>query len=152
MNKKIIILILVSFLFITGCNKNKSITCTSIIENKLSDYKMSAEYKITYNSDYVKTIEKKEQYKMDTEDIKNYIYESKNLEYKNLNDLYGGYQYEVTETENEVNVKVFINVEELNIKSMVNDEFLDKYYVKNNKLTLSGLKQFYKSKGIDCDI
>ena len=42
--------------------------------------------------------------------------------------------------------------EELNIKSMVNDEFLDKYYVKNNKLTLSGLKQFYKSKGIDCDI
>lgn len=152
MNKKIIILILVSFLFITGCNNNKSITCTSIIENKLSDYKMSAEYKITYNSDYVKTIEKKEQYKMDTEDIKNYIYESKNLEYKNLNDLYGGYQYEVTETENEVNVKVFINVEELNIKSMINDEFLDKYYVKNNKLTLSGLKQFYKSKGIDCDI
>lgn len=148
--KKIIILIFI--LFITGCSKEKYIICKSDITNKENNYTLTATYKIYYKDTYVTRIEKEEIYNSSDEDIIEYFDEYKNLEYNNLNDLYGGYNYTINSDENYVKVNAIISMDNVDVKKMIRNKYLDKDYTISNKLTISGAKYFYKEKGAKCDI
>ena len=148
--KKIILFIFT--LFLVGCSKNEYITCNIDVDNKIENYNMNGVYKIYYKDNFVTSIEKKETYISSDEDMIKYFNEVNNLEYYNLNDLYGGVSYEINSNETSVKLNVNINLELLDIKKMVKDNEIDKDYVISNKLTKSGIVKFYESKGAICDI
>ena len=152
MNKTFKVFILISILFITGCGKDKYITCKSEITNKENNYTLSATYKIYYKDSYVTKIEKEEIYKSSSEDIIEYFDEYKNLEYDNLNDLYGGYSYTIDSNKDFIKLNAVIDINNVDVKQMIKNGYLDKDYTISNKLTTSGAKYFYKEKGATCDI
>ncbi|MBQ9072348.1 MAG: hypothetical protein IJY25_04255 [Bacilli bacterium] len=152
MNKTFKVFILLFVLFITGCGKDKYITCKSEITNKENNYTLTATYKIYYKDAYVTKIEKEEIYKSSSEDIIEYFDEYKNLEYDNLNDLYGGYSYTIDSNKDFIKLNAVIDINNVDVKQMIKNGYLDKDYTISNKLTTSGAKYFYKEKGATCDI
>ena len=152
MNKTFKVFILISILFITGCGKDKYITCKSEITNKENNYTLSATYKIYYKDSYVTKIEKEEIYKSSSEDIIEYFNEFKNLEYDNLNDLYGGYTYIINSDKESLNISAVIDMNNVDVKAMIKNGYLNEDYAISNRLTTSGAKYFYKAKGATCDI
>lgn len=147
--KKIISLIFI--LFLVGCS-NDYITCNIEVNNNIQDYNMTGVYKIHYKGNYVTKIEEQEKYVSPNETTLNYFDESKSLDYYNLNDLYGGYTYTISKSDESVNFSSIIDMSVVNIKEMVKDRRIDKDYVISNKLTTSGIVRIYESKGAICDI
>lgn len=148
--KKIIILIFT--LFLVGCSKEEMFICNIEIDNDLQNYTMKGIYTIYYKDNYVTQIEKKEQYISPNEEIINYLKESKELEYYNLNDLYGGYTYDVKNSETSVAIISNIDLSLVDLKKMEQDKKIDKDYIVSNRLTKSGIVRVYESKGAICDI
>lgn len=148
--KKIIVLIFT--LFLVGCSKEEMFTCNIEVENNLQNYTMKGIYTIHYKDNYVTRIEKKERYISSDEEIINYLKESKELEYYNLNDLYGGYIYDIKSSETGVAIISNIDLSLVDLKKMEQDKKIDKDYVVSNRLTKSGIVRFYESKGAICDI
>lgn len=148
--KKIIVLIIA--LFLVGCTKEEMITCNIEVDNDLQNYTMKGIYNIYYKDNYVTKIEKKEQYISPNEDVITYLNDSKNLEYYNLNDLYGGYTYEIKNSETALAITSKINLSLVDLKKMEQDKKIDKDYVVGNRLTTSGIVRVYESKGAICDI
>ena len=148
--KKIIVLIIA--LFLVGCSKEEIVTCNIEVDNDLQNYTMKGIYNIYYKDNYVTKIEKKEQYISPNEDVITYLNDSKNLEYYNLNDLYGGYTYEIKNSETALAITSKINLSLVDLKKMEQDKKIDKDYVVGNRLTTSGIVRVYESKGAICDI
>ena len=147
--KKIISLIFI--LFLVGCS-NDYITCNIEVNNNIQDYNMIGEYKIHYKGNYVTKIKEQEKYISSNKNTLNYFEESKKLDYYNLNDLYGGYTYTISNSDGSINFSSIIDMELVDIKKMVKDKKIDKDYVISNKLTTSGIVKIYESKGAICDI
>lgn len=150
--RKKIILIIISMVLITGCSKTKSGTCTIDLTNTELNYTLNSVYKIYYNDKYVTKIEKEDTYKSGDFYILNYFNEYKSLEYDNLNDLYGGYKFDIIKGEDKIRINVTINMDKLNLTKMVKDGYIDKDYVISNRLTKSGIKEIYESRGASCGI
>jgi len=106
------------------------------------------------NEDLVEVtkIEKEESYKSDDKNTIDYLKKSNELNYSNLKDVYGGYDYEIKSDKISLNINTTIALDNVDIKQMVKDNLIDSDYVVSNKLTISGAKYFYKEKGANCDI
>lgn len=135
-----------------GCSKKDYITCNVQIDNDIQNYTMTGIYKIYYDNNYVTKIEKEEKYISQDKTMVDYFNESKSLEYYNLNDLYNGFEYKIDSNDTSVSIGVNIDLSLVDIKKMVKNNYLDKNYVINNKLTTSGIVKIYESKGAICDI
>ena len=83
-------------------------------------------------------------------DVINYLYESKNLEYYDLNDKYSGYDYNIKKTDNDINLDINVDVSQVNLSKMVLDGYIDENYVNSKGLKLGGIKYFYREKGAIC--
>ena len=147
--KKIISFIFV--LFLVGCSKQEYFTCNIEVNNKIDNYTLTGNYKIYYNDNYVTKIEKQEEYESEDEYILSYFQESKDLEYYNLNDNYKGFEHKITKGENNVRIKVAIDMNLVEVEKMVKDKKIDKNYVISNKLTTSGIVKIYETKGAVCN-
>ena len=151
--KKLIKIFSIGIIFCTlGCGKDKYETCTVDIENKEQNYTLTATYKIYYNKTFVTKIEKEENYKSDNKDTIDYLKKSNELNYNNLKDLYGGYDYSIKSDKTTLDIKTLIYMKNVNVKEMVRNGEISSDYVVSNKLTISGAKYFYKEKGASCDI
>lgn len=149
MYKKIIIIVFL--LLLTGCKSEEYYTCTIDVDNYYENYNFSATYKIYYEDRYVTKIEKEETYRSNDMSVIDYFDEYKNLDYNNLNDLYGGFNYTISKTENSLSINAVIDIKDVNVKEMIKNGYLDKEYTISNKLTTSGIKYFYRNKGAICD-
>jgi len=150
MKKIRIIFIFTLLILLTGCGKEKYIKCTIDINNTQENYNLIGTYKVYYNKNYVTRIEKEETYNSSKEDVLKYFEEKENLEYQRLSDLYGGYEYTIKRDEEKVKVSSKIDMEVVSIKEMVSNNDLDKDYVVNNKLTVTGARYLYTFKGSVC--
>ena len=148
--KKIVPLLIV--ILLTGCTKDKYFNCKIDLNNEQMDYHLSATYKVYYKNSYVTKIEKNEIYETDNEDTYNYFNEAKNLEYMNLNNLYGGITYTVNLKKNKVVLDATLDMSIVDIKKMLKKQYIDKDYVIDNNLTVGGIKKIYIEKGAICDI
>lgn len=151
MKKIRIIFIFTLLILLIGCGKEKYIKCTIDINNTLENYNLVGTYKVYYNKNYVTRIEKEETYSSEKEDVLKYFEEKESLEYQRLNDLYGGYEYIVKRDMEKVKVSSKVDMGVVLVKEMVNNNDLDKDYVVNNKLTTTGAKYIYTSKGAICE-
>ena len=139
-------------LLLMGCSKEEYITCNIEVDNNNQNYKMTGVYKIYYDDSYVTKIEEQEEYISNDADIINYFYNSKDLEYCNLNDLYGGFTHIINNNERKLEINVTIDMNKVDIANMLKDNYLDENYVLSKKLTTSGIVKIYESKGAVCDI
>lgn len=151
--KKIIIYIsFISILLLTGCSREKYFTCKIDLNNNIEEYKLDALYKVYYKNSFVTKVEKEEIYISDNEETLEYFNEYKNLEYKNINSLYGGTTYNVDLKEDKVVLNATIDMNLVDMDKIIKNKYIDKDYIVSNKLTVSGIKYIYKSKGAKCDI
>ena len=150
--KRIFLILSLVCILLTGCSKEKYFTCKIDLNNEIDEYQLGATYKIYYKDSLVTKIEKEEVYTSSNEDTLKYFNEYKNLEYKNLNDLYGGTTYTVELEEEKVIMNATIDMSVADIKKMVKNNYIDRDYVSLNKLTTGGIKLIYESKGATCDI
>lgn len=146
------IFIIICILLLTGCNKEEYFTCTTNLYNETQQYKLKAFYKIYHENSFVTRIEKEEIYTSFNKNTLNYFNEYKNLEYSNLNNLYGGFTYNVDLKDDEVKLNVTIDMSLVDIKKMLKDDYIDSNYVVSNKLSTAGVKNIYKEKGAICGI
>lgn len=146
---KICSLLLVFML--VGCSKEKSMICDINVNNTVQNYSIIGTYKIYYKNDFVNRIEKQEKYLSDDKFMIDYFNQSKELEYYNLSDNYGGVIYEIKSTDNTVMIKASINFKDFDITQMSKDGNIDRDYVINGRLTLSGIKHIYEEKGAFCN-
>lgn len=146
---KKIIFITISVFFLTGCT-NKYFVCNANIKNSDMNYKLEAKYKIYYNNNYVTKIEKEEIYTSEDKKIIDYFDDYKALELSNSNDLYGGFEYKIDSTLKKVKINTIIDLNAVDIKKMVNNNYLDEDYVIGNKLTTTGARYYYKERGAIC--
>ena len=147
--KKIFIVIII--ILLTGCGNDKTIKCKISFENKELNYIMNATYKIYSKKGFVTKIVKEEKYESNSRDTIKYLVESKKIEYSNLNGNYGGYTYNISKGKNKLELNSTIILKEVNLNKMVEDKYISSYYVKKNKLSLGGIKEFYKSRGAICE-
>lgn len=144
--KKLIILFIA--IFMCGCS-NKYIICK--VEKKYNDYSFIGEYKVYHKKTFVTKIEKYEKYTSNNKDIIKYYSEYLDLDYLSLSDKYGGYEYNIYKEKDKVEVNCNINLSEVDLKQMVSDKYLSKYYVNKGKLSLGGIKLYYKDLGVSCN-
>ena len=149
--KKIIILIFL--LLICGCKKEQILKCTYTNTDEKLKYTEEVKYKVYYNKkEYVTKIEKEEKYYSELKERINYFNDYRKIYYDELNSLYNGYTYTVDTNDKNVNVNILIDLSKVDLKKMISNNYLDKYYVVKNHLSLGGLKLYYKEKGVKCDI
>lgn len=152
MKRLVIILLFINIFLLTGCTKDEYFVCEINLDNEIQEYHLDATYKVYYKKSFVTKIEKEEIYISSNKDTLNYFNEYKNLEYLNLNNLYGGVIHTVNLKQDKVSVNAIIDMSLTNIKQMVKDKYIDNNYVTSNKLTTGGIKNIYKEKGAICDI
>ena len=137
-------------ILLCGC-KDKYITCKIDVNNEQMQYTNTGTYKIYYKKSYVNKIEKYEIYESKDRHVLDYFEEGKDVEVKSLNEKYGGYSHTIRKKDKKVLVDTVIDLKKVNVSKMLKDKYLNKYYVKNNALTLGGIKLFYESRGAICE-
>ncbi len=154
-------LVRLSFIFIMciclcACGKKKTkedvTTCKLESNQEGSGYKLEATYKIYSKKDVVSKVDTEEIVISEKEDVLNTFESSLKTQYKNNNDLYGGYDYKITKDGNKVTSKVVIDYSEMDMDKFIDNNSAMKSFVnKSNKLTLEGAKSIYTSVGAKCE-
>ena len=103
------ILALVSVLFLTGCDEDKTITCTSSSDQSASGYKMNSEYKIFSEGDVVNKVETTEEIESSNTTVLAYFEKTIKEQYQENNEKYGGYRYEINNEDGKLTVNVTID-------------------------------------------
>lgn len=150
--KRLCILSFISIILLTGCTKDKYFICNIDLDNEVQEYHLDATYKVYYKDSYVTKIEKEEIYISKKEPVLDYFEEYKELEYTNINNLYGGTIYDVEREDDNVILNATLDMTLIDIEKMAKDDYIDNDYVISNKLTTGGIKNIYKEKGAVCDI
>lgn len=144
--KKIVVLIC---LLLCGCS-SKYVTCTSETNNSTQGYHSKISYKIYYKNEKVtKTIIKGE-YTSDVSDLASYFNTYLKTNYEYLNNTYSGYEFSKEKIDNGVKYNVVIDYSKVDLAKMIEDNEIDKNYVKNDNLTLSGALEMYEKLGATC--
>ena len=154
--KKLLFLIPIFMLILTGCgetesNEVKSISCTLSTNDVVNGYQLNSTYKINYVDKYVKTVETEEIVTSDNETIIDTFEETLNNTYQKTNEAYGGYDYKVTKENGKVTSKVTIDYSKMNLQQFITDQPTLKSYSKDNKLLVEGIKEMYTSLGATCE-
>lgn len=155
--KKILSLCFIFIMCITLCacgksKKEKVTTCKLESNQESSGYKLEATYKIYSKNDVVTKVDTEEIIISDKEDVLNSFESSLKTQYKNNNDLYGGYDYDISKEDNKVTSKVVINYNKMDLDKFIDNNSAMKNFVNNsNKLTLDGAKKIYSSVGAKCE-
>lgn len=147
--KKIIPVLII--LICCGCGKDRSMLCTSKINNDNQNYKGDITYKIYYKGSRVYKIDIEEIYRSDEEEVIKYFDEARNIYYEELNKKYGGYSLKKDVYENKINLSVNIDYEKVNIRKMIKDGYIDLSYTKGGYLTKNGVKVILTDRGMKCE-
>lgn len=150
---KKILLPLFIILLVSGCGKEelKTTKCTLASNDVVNGYKTTGTYEINHKNDMVESVKTTEVVESEKEEILKYMEEYLNTTYTTMNDNYGGYSFEVENKDNKVTSITTIDYNKMNIEKFVSENTVLKPYVKNNKLTIDGIKKLYTSIGATCE-
>ena len=99
----------------------------------------------------VNSVTTKETVESDNEQVRSYFKKTLEDSYNTANENYGGYTYNVTEDGNKVISDVTIDYSKMDLDKFVNDNSQMKSYIKNNKISLDGMKKIYEALGATCN-
>ncbi|HCJ32564.1 MAG TPA: hypothetical protein DHV70_06740 [Firmicutes bacterium] len=141
----------------TNVNTNKDTaketinTCTLSSDQSSNGYTLSSNYEIHSKDGLVNSVTTKETVESDNEQVRSYFKKTLEDSYNTANESYGGYTYNVTEDGNKVISDVTIDYSKMNLDKFVNDNSQMKSYIKNNKISLDGMKKIYEALGATCN-
>lgn len=147
--KRIIIIFFV-ILMLCGCKKEEKIICKIDIDNEEFNYNQKSIYELYYEGAYVTRIKKNDIYESESQEIIDYFKELKEYENKDLANNFGGIAYSLKNTKKKIRVYTSINFNEMDIIKFSMSGKIDSDYFTGNKLTLSGMINYYESKGAIC--
>lgn len=160
--------IAVVLLLLTGCNSKNNVndggneknnndvveqkmTCTLHTNDVVNGYTLDATYVATYKNDLVYEVVSTEVIKSDSKEVIDYFNNYVTDTYTKMNENYGGYTYTINKTSQGLTSEATIDYEQLDIKKLVEDQPSMKSYVKDNKITLEGIKAMYTQMGATCE-
>ena len=151
-----ILVLFIAVVIMTGCGANKAEsklvrTCTLKTNDVINGYSLEAEYSIYATGSSVDKVVTTETVSSDNEELLTQVGESLKQTYSTMNDNYGGYTNEVTNTSGKLVSKTTIDYNVMNLKKFVEDNTTMKNYVNsNNKFTVNGITQLYNAMGATC--
>lgn len=141
-------------ILISGCGKsNKEVisTCTLNSDQSSNGYKLTSNYEIHSKDGSVYSVVTKENVESDNEQVRSYFKKTLEDSYNTANESYGGYTYNVTEDGNKVISDVTIDYSKMDLDKFIKDNSQMKTYIKNNKISLDGMKKIYEALGATCN-
>lgn len=135
----------------TNVNTNKDTaketinTCTLSSDQSSNGYTLSSNYEIHSKDGLVNSVTTKETVESDNEQVRSYFKKTLEDSYNTANESYGGYTYNVTEDGNKVISDVTIDYSKMDLEKFVNDNSQMKSYIKNNRISLDGMKKIYEA-------
>ena len=146
-------LLLIIIVITTGCGNTKEplekFTCTmngEIVAGTTIDKK----YTVTYRGEYVETEEQVEILKSDNQPIlaayKSTV-EALHSQYKNVK----YYDYKIDLKNDTLTTSLAIDYTKVNTDKLIEVNSANSNYIKDGKVTVSALKQKYKSEGASCE-
>lgn len=141
----------------TNVNTNKDTaketinTCTLSSDQSSNGYTLSSNYEIHSKDGLVNSVTTKETVESDNEQVRSYFKKTLEDSYNTANESYGGYTYNVTEDGNKVISDVTIDYSKMDLEKFVNDNSQMKSYIKNNRISLDGMKKIYEALGATCN-
>ena len=151
MIKKLVILIVIS-LYLTACNnKSGTINCTMSQNEELLGYNITSNYSIIYKDNYVTEVNGEDIIVSDFNDTIEELENELTSGYDELNELYGGHNYNINKEDNKLIIDININFNELKLKEYIEGIPLLTDYYKNNKLLKDGLILYYEDGGYQCN-
>lgn len=149
-----ILLLCICVGMVSGCNKSKENNKERVIEctlsQQLSSYEIKATYKVFAKGDSVNKVDVVETATSENTSILDQLERTLKLQYDNLNQSYGGYTYNVTKTEKQVESKVTIDYNKFNSKKFADDKTNLEQYIKDGRLTVDGVIRAYEANGATC--
>ena len=128
-----------------------SITCSLYSKDVVNNYELTSTYIINYTGEFVDSVNTKEVVDSDVSSILDTLEDTLNSTYSASNDVYGGYTYKITRSDNEIISDVFIDYKKMDLEQFVADQPVLKSYMKDGKLTVEGIKSIYTSMGATCE-
>ena len=153
--KKIFLAFSFVILLCTGCgtssNEQKIMNCDLKSTNSVQGYTLTSKYTVYYTGDTVDSVETKEEVKSDEESILDYFEKTLNNTYTTANENYGGYDNNITRSDNTLTSVTKIDYNKMDMKKYVDDNTAVKSYVNSDyKFTLDGIKSIYELSGAIC--
>lgn len=160
--KKLLVLIPIVLLCVTGCKINVTINGKDVVDNKkeivctvnknTDNYKLVTKYTIYHTDDIADSVKTVEEISTDNNETLKYFEEMLNKSYEELSTKYGGYTYSVTRTDKKVTSNVKIDYSEIDMEKFVDDQpSLKPYLNSENKFTVDGIKSIYTALGATCE-
>ena len=139
-------------IILVGCKSEKLVSkCSSTSNQTTNGYIIKSDYDIYADKDVVNKVVTTETITSNNNTILAYFEKQLKNQYKSYNKTYSGYSYKITNEKVKVVCEVTIDYTKLDMKKFIKDNPAMKTYVnKNNKLTVKGLKNMYKSTGASC--
>lgn len=139
-------------LYLTACNnKSGTINCTMSQNEELLGYNITSNYSIIYKDNYVTEVNGQDIIVSDFNDTIEELENELTSGYDELNELYGGHNYNINKEDNKLIIDININFNELKLKEYIEGIPLLTDYYKNNKLLKDGLILYYEDGGYQCN-
>lgn len=153
--KKVFFVFCFVTLLCTGCNATnneiKIMNCDLKSTNSVQGYTLTSKYTVYYTGDSVNSVETKEEVKSDEESILDYFEKTLTNTYETANENYGGYDNNITRSDNSINSITKIDYNKMDMKKYIDDNTAVKSYVNSdNKFTIDGIKSIYEAMGAIC--
>lgn len=130
----------------------KTYKCSLTSNDVVNGYKLESLYEIYAKDDVVKEVVTEEKVTSEDNAILDTFETTLNDTYKATDETYGGYDYEIVRSGDELVSTTTIDYSAMDLKKYVEDNSVLKSYVNdNNELTVEGIKKLYTSLGATCD-
>lgn len=151
----ILVIVVSTFIyFYNSLNSKELSTMKCNINMNAANYQIETSYEIYYRGRIVeKTINTSKVVSSSSKTLmeQKQAFTNMNTYYENMNNLYGGYSYEVKTTNNTVSSIITIDYTKVDLEKLINnDSNMKKLVNNNNQMLISKVKNTYESMGANC--
>ena len=146
------------FLFViilAGCTsktEEKVVRCTLKLNDAAQNYEIESVYSIYTDGSVVNKVETTEIVTSDDDYVLDYFENYTNTMYTNMNNAYGGYDFNITKEDGKLISDTKVDYLKLDREKLAKDEPTMKSYMNDDyMITLEGIKSMYEQMGATCE-
>ena len=149
----VVVFVVVVFILKPARAENMNLTkCFSSTDQSASGYKLTSNYNIYSKDNIVSKVELKQVIETTSTEVLNKFKKDLETQYSSNKSLYGGYEYNISESGSTLNVNVTIDYTNFNMgKFLSNNVAMQEFLNDKNEFTLDGAKKMYLLSGATCE-
>jgi len=129
----------------------KEVKSVCTLNKNADETSVKSEYNIYSTEGYVDKVETIETVIADSDDILDEYEKLVKNTYSTYNKKYGGYTFDIDRKSDKLIVNTTIDYKKMDLEAFAEDNDGMESYMKNGKLSLTGIKELYESIGADCE-